>query len=199
MAGRRSGSSCWPAAFAWCRCLSPIHDSVSAPRSSNRTCGFPASGSPTESHVEGSRGCASKQLAELLDPEFSEDPLIRKPRGAALMSHLVSTPEKVANALSNVLIHGSISHEPGPVAEVVRPSPQNPVQMPRHLGPRLADSLAGAPSAPPSSPSPRSSLTASRRDTSGHPCGSSRVRRCSPGNRNSPRARPRFWSWSRSG
>ncbi len=37
-----------PAAFAVCRCRSPIRDSVSSSRSSNRTCGFPASGSPTD-------------------------------------------------------------------------------------------------------------------------------------------------------
>src|SRR5439155_17837251 len=67
---------------------------------------------------EGSHGCAAKQLTELLDPKGPEDPLVRKPHGAALMLHLVSTPEKVAHALSNVPIHGSISHEPGPVAEV---------------------------------------------------------------------------------
>jgi hypothetical protein len=37
----------FPAAFAICRCLSPDHGSVSRRRSSNRTCGSPASGSRT--------------------------------------------------------------------------------------------------------------------------------------------------------
>ncbi len=36
-----------PAAFASCWCLSPRRSSVFPTRSSNRTCGFPASGSPT--------------------------------------------------------------------------------------------------------------------------------------------------------
>jgi Integrase core domain len=74
---------------------------------------------------EGSRGCANVQCPQLLNPECSEDPFARKLPDAAPMSHLVTTPEKVAHASSDVPIHGSISHEPGPVAEVVRPSPQN--------------------------------------------------------------------------
>ena len=86
---------------------------------------------------EGSCECADVQCSQLLDPEFSEDPLVGKLPDAAPMSHLVSTPEKVAYASSDVPIHGSIPHEPGPVAEVVRPSPQNPVHSARHLGPRV--------------------------------------------------------------
>jgi hypothetical protein len=54
--GCRIGDSCSPAAFAECRCLNPIHGSVSAPRSSNRTCGFPASGSPTGFHAKAHAG-----------------------------------------------------------------------------------------------------------------------------------------------
>ena len=40
-----------------CRCLNPIHSSVSTSRSSNRTCGFPASGSRTR------RSCLRTSLA----------------------------------------------------------------------------------------------------------------------------------------
>lgn len=46
--GIRSGAVVWPAAFATRRCRNPYHRSVSAPRSSNRTCRFAASGSPME-------------------------------------------------------------------------------------------------------------------------------------------------------
>jgi hypothetical protein len=39
-----------------CRCLTPSHGFVSAPRSSNRTCGSPASGSPTGFHAKAHAG-----------------------------------------------------------------------------------------------------------------------------------------------
>ena len=41
-----------PTAFASCRCLTPRHNSVSSPRSSNRTCGATASGFPTDFFVK---------------------------------------------------------------------------------------------------------------------------------------------------
>ena len=70
---------------------------------------------------EGSRGGSQTQSANLLDPKFLIDPLDRKLLDAALVPHLVSSPEKVAYASKYVLIHGSKPHEPGPVAEVVCP------------------------------------------------------------------------------
>jgi hypothetical protein len=86
---------------------------------------------------EDSRGCADVQCPQLLDLELSKDPFTGKLLDAAPMPHLVSPPEKVAYASSDVPVHGSISHEPGSVAEVVRPSPQNPVQPAHYRGPRL--------------------------------------------------------------
>jgi integrase len=57
----------------------------------------------------------------------------------------VTTPEKVAYASSNVPIHGPISHEPGSVAEVVRPSPQNPATLAKTFeGKRLSEITANA-------------------------------------------------------
>jgi len=50
--GERAGE--WPFAGGLSldrRCLSPTHRSVSTSRSSNRTCGFPASGSRTRFHA----------------------------------------------------------------------------------------------------------------------------------------------------
>ena len=86
---------------------------------------------------EGSRGCTQTQSADLSDPKLFVDPLDRKLLDAAPMSHLVSSPEKVAHASNHVLIHGSIPHEPGPMAEVVCPPPQDPVQLAYHFGPWL--------------------------------------------------------------
>ena len=79
-----------PAAFAMCRCLVPVPDPVSRPRSSNRTCGFPASGSPTGLSCRGTRGVGStKESLEPVDPEFSVHPFIGEQAGAS-RGHLVA-------------------------------------------------------------------------------------------------------------
>ena len=79
-----------PAAFAVCRCLVPVPDPVSRPRSSNRTCGFPASGSPTGLSCRGTRGVGStKESLEPVDPEFSVHPFIGEQAGAS-RGHLVA-------------------------------------------------------------------------------------------------------------
>ena len=49
--GRRPEGSCCRRLSASCRCLSSYHSSVSTSRSSNRTCGFPASGFRTGHHA----------------------------------------------------------------------------------------------------------------------------------------------------
>src|SRR6266853_5167339 len=50
--------------------------------------------------------------------------------------HFVAVPQKIPDALVNVMIDRSIGHQPRSVTEVVRPSPQNSVELISHLRPR---------------------------------------------------------------
>ena len=64
-AGLRSRESLLPAAFATRRCLNPVLAAFPRPRSSNRTCGFPASGFQ-------SRSCLRPRKALWLRRQASE-------------------------------------------------------------------------------------------------------------------------------
>src|SRR5438046_5036529 len=68
-----TGSSCCRPLSRLRRCLNPFHHSVSLLRSSNRTCGFPASGSPT--------GFTSR-LTQAPAPANGRDPLSAATRTA---------------------------------------------------------------------------------------------------------------------
>src|SRR5882757_2295592 len=93
---------------------------VSHPRSSNRTCGFPASGFPTGFTVD-SRTRPQLYLTELEHAQLAENDVVRVPRSAT-RRHLVTPPQEMPHAIGNVMIDRSISLRPGSRAEVVRPS-----------------------------------------------------------------------------
>src|SRR5437879_6042783 len=107
---------------------------VSHPRSSNRTCGFPASGFPTGFTVD-SRTRPQLYLTELENSQLAEDNVVRKPPGAA-RRHLVTPPQEMPYAIRNVMIDRPICLRPSPVAEVCRPASQNLIQPILHLRPR---------------------------------------------------------------
>src|SRR5258708_13071864 len=107
---------------------------VSHPRSSNRTCGFPASGFPTGFTVD-SRTRPQLYLTELENTHFTENNIIRETRGAA-RRHLVTPPQEMPHAIRNIMIDRPIRLRPSAVAEVCRPASQNLVQPIAHLSPR---------------------------------------------------------------
>ncbi len=87
------------------------HRSVSSPRSSNRTCGFPASGSPT--------GFTSRPTAwskvhadEVQHAKLPEHDLGREaPRSAPL--HLATMDEEVAHAVVDMVVDRPVGLQPG--------------------------------------------------------------------------------------
>src|SRR5450759_1793724 len=106
---------------------------VSLPRSSNRTGPFRASGFPTD-FTTGSRKSPKMDITQPKHAHLPEHNRDREP-GSAARSHLVTMPEKIPHALIDVVIDRTISHQPRPVTEVVRPAPQNPVELISHLRP----------------------------------------------------------------
>ena len=66
--------------------------------------------------------------------QFAEDHSIRKADGAS-RGHFVASPQKMSDTLQHVVINRSIGHQPGTLAEVRRPAPQNAVQSIPYLGP----------------------------------------------------------------
>src|SRR5712691_7327812 len=93
---------------------------VSHPRSSNRTCGFPASGFPTGFTVD-SRTRSQLYLTELEQSQLAENNIVRVPSGA-VRRHFVTLPQEMPHAIRNVMIDRPIGLRPGSIAEVVRPS-----------------------------------------------------------------------------
>jgi len=92
-----AGSSCCRWLSPSHRCLSPFHVSVSSLRSSNRTCGFPASGSP----MGFTRSFLSVGIGRDLGAESRDDSVARELSGSA-RRHLVTPPQKVAHALHDM-------------------------------------------------------------------------------------------------
>ena len=121
-----------PAAFAVCRCRSPIHDSVSSSRSSNRTCGFPASGSPTDvvpkhTRTGDSRGGRDTPVAHPL--RLGTKPVPRSPDDSFELGRLspISTPLTASRGVSEV--------RPLPSAGITRRHQSyEPVRHPRRPG-----------------------------------------------------------------
>jgi hypothetical protein len=67
--------------------------------------------------------------------QLPENPVNRKaPRPSR--PDLVSAPQKVARALGDVVIHRPVGHQPGPVREVVGPTPQQAVELGHDVVPR---------------------------------------------------------------
>src|ERR1700683_3608067 len=86
---------------------------VSQPRSSNRTCRFPASGFPTGFTVD-SRTRVQLNIAE---PEHAQLPahhFITEAAGAARL-HLVTPPQEMPYALIDVVINRPVRRRAGPV------------------------------------------------------------------------------------
>ncbi len=121
-----------PAAFAVCRCRSPIRDSVSSSRSSNRTCGFPASGSPTDvvpkhTRTGDLRGGRDAPVAHPL--RLDTKPIPRSPDDSLELGRLspISTPLTTSRGVSEV--------RPLPSAGITRRHQSyEPVRHPRRPG-----------------------------------------------------------------
>ena len=111
-----------------------IANIVSGPRSSNRTCGFPASGFPT-SFTARSRKPATLQAPQTENSQRSEDVLNRK---AACTSrrYFVAPTQKLTYALTNVAIHRLICARSSAAAKVVRPASKHAIQSVSHNRPR---------------------------------------------------------------
>src|SRR6516162_11526887 len=106
---------------------------VSHPRSSNRTCRSPASGSPTGFTVRHTTGQLG-QAFETQQTEFSIDDFTRESVSTA-SCHLVSSGEEVAHAFIDVSVNTAECGSACPEAEVVRPTEQRPVSAYRALRP----------------------------------------------------------------
>src|SRR5262244_3441643 len=122
----------------WSRALTPKRRPVSHPRSSNRTCGLPASGFPTDFTAD-SRTRFQLGSTNLHYPQFAEHRVFGEAVGAAIM-HLVAPPQEMPYALINVMTNRPIRRCPGSIAEVRRPASQNLIQPVPHLlpGPLVA-------------------------------------------------------------
>src|SRR6266511_3831883 len=96
--------------------------SVSHPRSSNRTCRFPASGSPT--------GFTVRHTA------FSIDHFVGESTSAA-SRYLVPSCEEVAHTLIDVVVDTSEYRPMRPIGEVARPAKQKRVQRIAHVRPGI--------------------------------------------------------------
>src|SRR6516162_6054021 len=100
----------------WARALTPKRRPVSHPRSSNRTCGLPASGFPTDFTAD-SRTRFQLGSTNLHYPQFAEHRVFGEAVGAAIM-HLVAPPQEMPYALINIITNRPIRRCPGSIAEV---------------------------------------------------------------------------------
>src|SRR5215469_14316133 len=107
---------------------------VSHPRSSNRTCGLPASGFPTGFTVD-SRTGFQLSSTNLQYSQFAEHCFFGETAGAARL-HLMAPPQEVPYALIDVVTNRPVRIGPGSIAEVRRPAPQYLIQPTSHLLPR---------------------------------------------------------------
>ena len=69
--------------------------------------------------------------AQLQDAEAAEDELRREPTRPARL-HLVPPDEEIAYPILDVMVDSSVGGHAGAVGEVVRPAPENPVQVCNH-------------------------------------------------------------------
>ena len=117
----------WLLAFlSVCRLSPTCHDSVSHPRSSNRTCGSPASGFPTgfsSRHTLDGRSYRPWQHY----PKFSEHSFRRIPTDAS-RTHLMPFNQKTSDAVVNVPLHRPIRNHRRAIAKVRAPTPQKRIQ-----------------------------------------------------------------------
>src|SRR5438309_8712346 len=90
---------------------------VSLPRSSNRTCGFPASGFPTGFTVR------RTTVVQRQNPELPKDHVTGKSSGPAT-GNLMPPAEEVPNALADVVVNRPVCPAPRSITEVGRPTAQ---------------------------------------------------------------------------
>jgi hypothetical protein len=107
---------------------------ASHPRSSNRTCRFPASGFPT-GFVADSRAGLTQRSLEPEHSQLSVDLLPRKLSGA-LRGHLVPPSQKMPHTFLHMLIEHFVSLGRASEAEVRFPASQFLVQPIPHFFPR---------------------------------------------------------------
>src|SRR5260370_36358846 len=80
---------------------------------------------------DGSRLSPQVHPSKPQDPQFAEDRAVIE-AACAPRGHLVATPEKVAYAFVDVVIHSPIGEKTSPVAEVVGPASEQPVELLGH-------------------------------------------------------------------
>ncbi len=101
---------------------------VSRPRSSKRTCGFPASGSRAgllpQAVAGGRPRCIRRRPAT---PQLAKHQLAAELPGAA-RGHLLPPPQKSSHSLTHVVVHRPAGHQPGPMRKVTRLAHPHPVQ-----------------------------------------------------------------------
>ena len=117
------------------RRLSPTcHDSVSHPRSSNRTCGTTASGFPTGFSSRHTLDDSSYRPWQHYT-KFPENSLRRKPTDTSRW-HLVPLNQKTSDAVVYIPLHRPIRYHRRAVAKVGAPTPQKRVQPVSYIRPR---------------------------------------------------------------
>src|SRR3954470_21723511 len=111
----------------------PLSQPRFPPRSSNRTCGFPASGFPTEFIVR------HTAVIQGQNAEFAINRAMGKSSGSAVW-YLMPPTEEVSDAPADVVIDGLVCLGPRAVAEVFGPATQQSVEPVTHLcpGPQVA-------------------------------------------------------------
>src|SRR5580698_10893636 len=107
---------------------------VSPPRSSNRTCGFPASGFPTGFMTGSRRGVRIAAQMRVQHTECAEHHASAD-MPAAVRRQLVAPDEKASHVVMQMRHDHSVGGVVGPRAEVAAPSPQQAVQRAAHLIP----------------------------------------------------------------
>jgi hypothetical protein len=107
---------------------------VSPPRSSNRTCGFPASGFPTGFMTGSRHGAFPSQVSQSRHTKIAEH-RFHAERPDASRRHLVTPDQEVTHAVIQMGLDNAIRDVVGSRAEVTAPSPQQAVQRAAHLGP----------------------------------------------------------------
>jgi hypothetical protein len=106
---------------------------VSHPRSSNRTCGSPASGFPTGFTLRHTP-CRIFPRSGQNNSKFAEYPFRRKLLDAS-RTHLMPTDQESSHAVVNVALHSTIRNLRRAVTEIGTPAPQYGIQPVSHIRP----------------------------------------------------------------
>ena len=108
--------------------------SVSPPRSSNRTCGFPASGFPTGFTTGSRHGAFPPQMSQSRHTKFAEH-RFHAERPDAARGHLVTPDQEVTHTVIQMGLDHAVRGVVGSGTEVAAPSPQQAVHRAAHLFP----------------------------------------------------------------